>query len=86
MGANEVVPSDAVTPADSYNARRPQRLEFIEENISSILAECLKKSGVEHSIPVVRSRCTGRALAQAGTALRRASSVPPEPPPPPHRR
>ena len=36
MGAGEVVPNDAVTPADSFSAR----LEFIEEKFSSILAEC----------------------------------------------
>jgi hypothetical protein len=67
LGANEVVPSDAVTPADSYAAR----LEFIEEKISSILAECLKKSGVEHSIPVVRARGTEPVFA-AVRSLKRA--------------
>ena len=67
MGAGEVVPSDAVTPADSYTAR----LEFIEEKISSILAECLKKSGVEHSIPVVRAQGTDPVFA-AVRSLKRA--------------
>ena len=78
LGANEVVPSDAVTPADSYVAR----LEFIEEKISSILAECLKKSGVEHSVPAVRAPGTQPVFAAVRSlkrALRCAASSAPAP-------